>query len=289
MRPIILCLICSILTLWIPANSSSVQATDDLLVFAASSLTNAFTDLAEEYESTYNIQITLNFAGSSTLAAQIEQGAPADIFASANYQQMQNIIDDDLVHEDDAHIFAENELVIIVPSDNPANIQSAFDLSQSNIFLALAAPTVPIRQYTDALLDTLAIELGDDFVESVLQNLVSEETNVRQVVARVALGEIDAGIVYRTDVTPDIAEDVMVIGLPQGASPRAEYFIAPLADTRSNDDTVSFIDFILSDDGQAILQSWGFCPPSNEDDLLPEITPESTPEPHVIDHAETYC
>ncbi len=288
MRYTLLCLICSLLTIWIPVQTTTAQPSVDVLVFAASSLVNVFTDLSIEYESHHNTQITLNFAGSSTLSAQLQQGAPADIFASANRQQMQSVVDDELIADNDIALFAENELVIIVPSDNPAEIQSALDLTRRGILLALAAPSVPIRDYTDELLDNLSIEFGDNFVDNVYQNVVSEESNVRQIVARIALGEADAGIVYRTDVTPDLVDDVTIIDLPQGTSPRAEYLIAPLLDAPNYKEAEAFIEFILSDEGRAILHAWGFCSPDN---LLPERTPdpETTPEVETPSDAETHC
>ena len=234
-----------------------------------------------------NVQITLNFAGSSTLAAQLIQGAPADIFASANLQQMQAIVDENLILEEMLSIFAENELVIIIPADNPANIESAADLANDDVMLVLAAPSVPIREYTNQLLDNLRPLYGDNFFQTVMTNLVSEEANVRQVVARVALGETDAGIVYRTDVTPDILDDVLIIELPEGTSPRASYPIAPLLEAENSVNAALFIDFVLSQEGQNILQEWGFCSPVfSEPEITPE--PEMTPEPEATPDTDEF-
>lgn len=266
----------------------TAQSNDELLIFAASSLTDAFTELANEFEEISNAQVTLNFAGSSTLSAQLLQGAPANIFASANLEQMQTLVDEGLISDDSVSIFAENELILITPIENPAEIESAQDLANNNVFLVLAAPTVPIREYTDILLDNLSELYGNHYPEHVNQNIVSEELNVRQVVARIALGEADAGIVYRTDITEEITEDVQIIPLPDNTSPRASYVIAPLIENENIDNANQFIDFILSDTGQSILQAWHFCSPKA---LLPEATPEpeETSEPDEIEEADTSC
>jgi len=260
---------------------TQAQNPDELTIFAASSLTDVFIDLEDAFEAQTSINLTINFAGSSTLAAQIIQGAPVDIFASANLAQIDLVIDEGLIAATHVQIFAENELVVIVPQDNPSDIESAADLANEGVLLVLAAPVVPIREYTDALLLNLAAFYGEDYPEQVSQNIVSEEGNVRQVTARVALGEADAGIVYRTDVTPDILEDVQIIELPPAISPRAHYLIAPLLTAQAPDAATEFIAFLFSEAGQSILQTWGFCLPETimpEETLMPEITPELTPQ-----------
>lgn len=267
---------------------TDAQQSEELLIFAASSLTDAFIELAQEFEDDSNIQVTLNFAGSSTLSAQLMQGAPADIFASANLEQIQTLIDDGLILQDTPITLAENELIIITPIENPAEISSPQDLANVDILLVVAAPSVPIREYTNILLDNLTGLYEDNFSERVQQNIVSEEFNVRQIVARVALGEADAGIVYRSDITDDIADLVQIIPLPEDTSPRANYVIAPLIDSDNLSNANQFIDFVLSDAGQSILQAWGFCSPET---FLPEITPEpeATPETDDIQEADISC
>ncbi len=292
MRYTVLCLCCAIFTMF--SSQTTIAQSPEIIIFAASSLTDSFSALAEQFEQEYNVQITLNFAGSSTLAAQLLQGAPVDVFASANPQQMQSIIDDNLIDENAVTIFAENELIIIVPSDNPANIESAQDLATDNVKLVLAAPSVPIREYSNQLLESLIPIYGNGYVDDVFDNLVSEESNVRQIAARVTLGEADAGIVYRTDVTPDIAEDVLVINVPKGTSPRANYLIAPLSESENLETARLFIEFVLSESGQSILSEWGFCSPQAQSpELTPEaeITPEIevTPEINENQELETPC
>ena len=200
-----------------------------LTIYAATSLTDAFEALAEAYvEIQPDVEILLNFANSSTLAAQISAGAPADIFASANEKQMSLVIEEGRVDEDEVAIFAHNQLVIIRSVVSAADINSIADLAGEEILLVLAAPGTPIRAYTDAMLVAHAGELGADFQARVLRNLVSEERNVRQVVTRVALGEADAGIVYQSDVLGDVSEQLAVIAIADEHNQLASYPIAPL-------------------------------------------------------------
>lgn len=271
-----LCTICLICVIVIVSQLVIfAQSSPQLTVFAASSLTDAFDDLADNFSEQYQINLIINYSGSSTLVAQLLQGANVDIFASANEKLIQTLVDEGLVEVESVKVFAENELVIIVPQDNPANIQGLEDLTQTGLFLVLAAPDVPIRIYTDILLDTLSLRFGDSYSDDILANVVSEETNVRQIVARIVLGEADAGIVYRTDVTSNIAGKVQVIELPSGTSPRAIYPIVSLLHSPQANEAQLFIDYILSDAGQAILQKWGFCSPQL---ISVEATLEVTPE-----------
>lgn len=260
---------------------SSAAQYIELQVYAAASLTDSFTALAAVYNETNQHDIVLNFAGSSTLAAQIRQGAPADIFASANQEQMQALVDEDLVIAEDVSTFAQNTLILIIPIDNPAGIESVRDLANQNILLIVATPTVPIREYTNILLKNLNNLYEFEISDQIRTNIVSEESNVRQIVAKIVLGEADAAIVYRSDMTPDIAEFVSSIELPAGVSPLADYVIAPVTESVYRDEAQEFIDFVLSDMGQEILADWGFC----RVDILP--APDVTPDVQDISQNAT--
>lgn len=229
-------------------------APTELVVFAASSLTDAFTEMAQAFEQENGgTAVILNFASSSQLAVQLGEGASADVFASANQRQMVVAITAGRVAAAEAVPFATNRLTILVPADNPAQISALADLSQPGIQLVLAAPGVPVRQYTDEIL----ARLGDDLAQSVYANLVSEEKNVRQAAAKVALGEADAAIVYTSDVTPEIANRVQQIAIPDDQNVTAVYPIAPLTDAMQPDLARQFIQFIHSPAGQEILLKWG--------------------------------
>jgi len=230
----------------------------ELTVFAASSLTDAFNELAEAFEAqNEGVEVVLNYAGSSQLSTQLNEGIAADVFASANPAQMQNVMDGGRIEAGTEVIFVSNRLTIIVPADNPAGIRSLEDLAKPGVQLILAVEGVPVRQYTDEIVAAMAA----GFQQQFYGNLVSEEDNVRQVSAKVALGEADAGIVYTSDVTPDISGQVQQITIPDFQNVIATYPIAPLNDAPQPELAQRFIDFVLSAGGQSILFRWGFGPP----------------------------
>ena len=250
-----------------------------LTVFAATSLTDVFEALRDEFQaSNSGAEILLNFSSSSTLAAQLIQGAPADVFASANERQMEIVIDAGFIDEAELAIFARNQLVMITPSDNPAGLGAIRDLAGEGILLVLAAAGTPIRAYTDDMFASHGDTYGADFVEKVYRNLASEESNVRQVTARVALGEADAGIVYQTDIGGDVSSQLRVIEIAPEHNQLASYPIAALSDSANAKLAERFVDFVLSDGARAILAAFGFCTPA----ILAEDSPEElTPEPRL--------
>jgi molybdate transport system substrate-binding protein len=236
------------------------QSQQSLLVFAASSLTDAFEEIATEFQAQHpNVEILFNFASSADLATQLAEGAPADVFASANNSQMNNARDAGRI-AGSPHTFVKNRLVLIVPADNPANITSLQDLDNEGVQLILAAEGVPVRDYTNTMLERLASDpaYGEAYRTAVLANLVSEEENVRQVAAKIALGEADAGIVYVSDVTPDISDSLIAIGIPDYLNTIATYPIAITNDSAQAELAQAFVDFVLSDAGQDRLVSWNF-------------------------------
>lgn len=236
----------------------SAVAPREITVFAAASLTDAFSELAEVYQAqNEGVQVVFNFAGSSQLATQLNEGIAADVFASANAAQMQAAVDGGRIAAGTERVFVSNRLTIVVPADNPAGINALEDLAQPGVQLILAVEGVPVRQYTDEIVAAMPA----DFQEQFYNNLVSEEDNVRQVAAKVALGEADAGVVYTSDVTPDIADKVQQIDIPDAQNVIATYPIAPLADAPQPELAHGFIDFVLSAEGQRILSRWGFGPP----------------------------
>ncbi len=237
---------------------SSASEPREVLVFAASSLTDAFEEIPAAFEvANPGVRVTLQFAGSSTLAAQMMAGAPADVFASANPAQMDAVRRAGLI-DGQAVPFACNQLVLAIPADNPAGIHDLRDLSRSGMLLVVGAPEVPVRVYTDELLAALSREpdFGEDYYAAVMANVVSEEVNVRQVVAKISLGEADAGFVYATDVVS--VADVLAIQPPSAANPRAIYPIAVTAHGAGNPLAARFVAFARSPSGQSILTRWGF-------------------------------
>lgn len=234
--------------------------TTTLTVFAAASLANVFEDIAAAFEAEHpGVEVVFSFASSSDLAAQLAEGAPADVFASANPAQMTVAQEAGRIFGR-PRVFARNRLALIVPFDNPAGITGLRDLANPGVQLVIAAPAVPVRAYTDTLLERLAADpaYGDAYRAAVLANVVSEEQNARQVAAKIALGEGDAGIVYVSDVTPDIADQVIALPILDHLNALATYPIASTDDTPHPALARAFIAFVLSEPGQIILERWNF-------------------------------
>ncbi len=244
---------------------TQAQQKRTLTIYAATSLTDAFEELTAAFlRDQPEADIVLNFASSSKLAAQLMAGAPADIFASANSAQMELVVADGRISAGAVKSFASNQLALIAPADNPAEITGIEDLGGKRLLLVLAVTGTPIRDYTNAMFHSYEDEYGVDFAKRVMENLVSEESNVRQVVARIALGEADAGIVYQTDVTNEIRDDLLRFPIAQRHNQIASYPIAALDDTALPELAQAFIDFVRSEAGQLILAGFGFCSPLSE-------------------------
>jgi molybdate transport system substrate-binding protein len=231
----------------------------DLTVFAASSLSDAFEAIDQELEAaTPNLSITYNFGGSQALVTQLEEGAQADVFASANTVQMDAAIEADLVTGEPVP-FVHNRLAIVTPAGNPAGIESAADLGKEGILLVLAQSEVPVGRYAResvCLMATDPATFGPGFVERVAANVVSEEEDVRHVLAKVALGEADAGIVYVSDAAA-AGDQVHVVDIPDEVNVIATY---PVAVLTAGDQALgsAFVAYLLSDEGQALLERYGF-------------------------------
>jgi len=233
----------------------------ELTVFAAASLTEAFQSLGKSFESAHpSIKLIYNFGGSQQLVRQIIQGADADVFASADMKQMNFGVTAGVIDTDFIRIFARNELVIILPSQNPAHLNALKDLAQTNIKIVLADPSVPVGQYSVKFLDrcSSARELGEAYKADVLRNVVSYEENVRAVLSKVQLGECDAGIVYTSDIAHDTLHKVLRIDIPDSLNIIAEYPIAVVHGSRSPQTAREFLDYILSDEGVRVMASFGF-------------------------------
>ncbi len=230
-----------------------------LTVFAASSLTDAFGEIGKAFEAANpGVTVTLNFAASGALRTQIEEGAPADVFASASGKEMDTLVTGSLVTKDVPQIFLTNKLVVIMPANNPAALEKLEDLAKPGIKLVLAAETVPVGNYARQALDKMNGSFGADFKDKVLANVVSNEDNVKQAVAKVQLGEADAGIVYVSDVLA--APELKSIEIPADLNVIAKYPIAPLTKSANADLAAKFVEYVLSAEGQALLQKWGFAP-----------------------------
>jgi molybdate transport system substrate-binding protein len=231
-------------------------------VFAAASLTEAFTEFGRSMErKTPGLKVRFNFAGSQQLVAQMEQGAAADVFASADQRWMRQAADRGLVTGDPV-VFARNRLVVLVPASNPGRIGRLEDLARPGLKLVLAGESVPAGKYSRETLARLAAAPGfpAGYAARTLANLVSDEENVKGVVAKVQLGEADAGIAYRSDVTPAVAARVRVLEIPEERNVLAEYPIAIAAGAADPAGAREFVGLVLSAEGQRILAHHGLLP-----------------------------
>ena len=244
-----------------PTTAPAIEESRTLTVFAAASLTDAFTEIGKNFEAANpGVTVTFNFAGSQALRTQIEEGALADVFASASGKEMDTLVTGKFVADGTSQVFLNNKLVVILPADNSAGLEKLEDLANPGIKLVLAAEAVPVGNYARQALDLMNGSFGSDFRDKVLANVVSNEDNVKQVVAKVQLGEADAGIVYTSDAVA--ALKLKTIEIPVELNIIAKYPIAALTKSTNTDLATAFINYILSPDGQAVLQKWGFAPPA---------------------------
>lgn len=234
---------------------SAVQPGGTINVYAAASLTEAFEELGRGFEAANpGSDVVFNFAGSQQLATQINEGAPAHVFASANAKQMHAVIAGGRISAAQVTVFARNRLVVITPPDNPGGIDLLRDLARPGLRLVLAADVVPVGEYSLTVLDNAAAAgYGDGFRQRVLANVVSYEDNVRAVVNKVALGEADGGIVYATDAA---AAAVRSLAIDEPLNVVASYPIAALDDAGAG--ATAFVAYVASADGQAVLARHGF-------------------------------
>ena len=228
----------ALIALVLPA---SVSGGTPITVFAAASLTGVLNriDKGPRY----------SFAGSDQLAVQIQQGAPADVFAAASPKQTQLLYRNGLLRK--PVVFATNKLIVLVPRSNPGRISNVYDLRRAGLKVVIGDRTVPIGSYTRQILDTLGI------AAEVMSNVVSQETDVKGIATKVALGEADAGFVYLTDAKP-VASRTRSIALPAWAQPPIRYEIAVVRSSSNTAAAKAFVKKVLSKRGRLVLRNAGF-------------------------------
>lgn len=230
-----------------PADGGKVAARTELTVFAAASLAAAFQHVAMTFERARpDMKVRLNFAGSSTLVQQIQQGAPADVFASADETNMQKLVQSGAV-AGAPQLFARNRLQIIVAAGNPKAITGLADLAKPGLTIALCGPTVPCGDYAAKAFDKAGVAAP----------AASQELDVKAVVAKVAMGEADAGIVYVTDVRA-AGDTVMGVDISDSANMIARYPIAALKNAPNQAGGAAFVEFVRSPKAQRSLAEFGF-------------------------------
>ena len=234
-----------------------------LNVFAAASLTDAFKEIGEGFAAAHSgVTPQFNFAGSQQLATQINEGAQADVFASANTKQMDVVVQSGEVVSGTQHTFTRNKLVVVFPKDNPAGVKGLADLAKSGLKVVLAAKAVPAGNYALEVLKKASAspDFTPAYSATVMANVKSFEEDVEGVLGKVALGEADAGIVYVSDLTNPAAANVGHIDIPDHLNVVASYPIAPLAHAAHLDLANAFVDYVQSPEGQSVLVKHGFMP-----------------------------
>lgn len=231
--------------------SSGPALEGTITVFAAASLKTTFTELAERFEDAHpGVTVELTFAGSSDLVTQLVEGAPVDVFASADEKNMATLVDEKLVDASVAVDIATNTLEIVTPADNPAGIEGFADLARSGVKTVICAPQVPCGAATATIEKTTGVDLEP----------VSEESSVTDVLGKVRSGEADAGLVYVTDVIA-AGDDVRGIPFPESADAVNGYPLAPLADSANAEVADAFVDFVAGEVGRDVLDAAGFGAP----------------------------
>jgi molybdate transport system substrate-binding protein len=232
-----------------PAAPGSGAASGTVTVFAAASLTESFTSLGRQFEAAHpGTTVKFNFGASSSLAENINQGAPADVFASASPKNMQQVVDAD--GASDSKTFARNVMQIAVPPDNPAGVREVTDLARSNVKVALCQPQVPCGAVAQQVFENVNITVKP----------VTQGADVKAVLTTVQLGEVDAGMVYRTDVRA-AGTKVKGIEIPADQNASTSYPIAALTEAPNPAGAAAFVDYVLSPDGEKVLEQAGFAAP----------------------------
>ena len=237
---------------------TSENRTVNVTIFAASSLTESLTDVGDLFmANNLGYEVLFNFAGTSTINAQLQQGAKADIFAAASEGQMKIAYEAGLIN--DYTIFARNKLILITPIYD-SKVDTLDDIGIDGVRVIVANEFVPSGDYFRKVLSAIdkSEEYGDGFYDKVIENVVSEEANVRQVLAKILLGEADAGLVYFTDVMDNNRDLINIITIPNIYMPEILYPMAILNDVLDKTGASKFMEFVLSNEAQNLLSEYGF-------------------------------
>ncbi len=231
---------------------------DELPVFAAIHLRRPLEEIATAFEAQHpEIDVSFNFAGSQWLRFQLEEGAQADVYISANARQMDLATEAGLI-DGEAQLFGRNRLAVAAPKGNPAGIETLEDLASPGLRFVWASEEVPLGAYSREALEALSETYGADFPQQVEANVISEEANAEAVVAKVELGEADAAIVYQTDALRLEAQGAIIIPIPDAYQPEVSFFAAALGGAEHLELAHDFVSFLASAEAQAILIDYGF-------------------------------
>ena len=255
-------LLALIAVLVLASSAGLAEKPKEITVFTAASLTGAFGEIGQMYKNETSISVVFNFDGSQALRTQIENGAYADVFASANKKQMNSLKNSGLMNNSSIVIFTRNKLSLIVPKENPAKIGNLSDLAKPGLKIVMGTKDVPVGDYALQIINNLGnnSSYGPDYKTKVLANVISQETNVNYVVTKVALGEADVGFAYVSDITEDLASKVDKIDIPDEYNIIAEYPMGILLESKYPTESQEFMNLVISDEGKAVLEKYGFAP-----------------------------
>ena len=256
------CKILTMLVLLACFSPAFAEEKHELIVFCGAGLTGALSEIGGLYENATNMSVEFNFDGVPALRAQIEQGAYADVLVSANLKHMDALKSEGFINNSTVEVFARNKVAIIVPNGNPANITSLKDLAAPGVKILMGTKDLPAGDYALQVLDRLAAdpEYGPVYKESVLSNVVSQETTVNRIVSKIALGEADAGFAFISDVSPEMIGKVTRISVPDKYNVVGDFPVGVLSQSKYPKEAQAFLDLMMSDDGQSILEKYGFIP-----------------------------
>jgi molybdenum ABC transporter molybdate-binding protein len=233
------------------------NAATTLVAFVAANATDPFNDIVKEFEASHaDVDVTPEYAGTQVLETQLEQGAPADLFLSADLDHIKKLQGEGLVGE--YYPVSMGHEVIVVPKDNPARVQSLQDLGTKQLKLVIGVEDVPIGKYTRQVFAKAAAGYGAGFPQAAFKNVVSLESNVKQILEQVALGEADAGIVYRTDVTPGYASKVDVVEIPAEYEVESTNYIAVVVKSQNARLATALVQLAIGPEGQAVFARYGY-------------------------------
>lgn len=251
--------------LWLPY-LSSLAATRGLTIFAASSLTEAFSELGTLFEKSHpGVKVRTNFAGAQTLASQLLLGARADLFASPRSRALERLVKGKMAMAETVQTFASSRLVLAVATKNPGRVERLADVANDRIKLVMAGPEVPVGERTLLVLESLSArpEFGPDFKKKVLKNVVSYEQNVSGVLSKVMMGEADAGFVWDAQLKPELKKKVGAVPIPDWAGPFVDYQVVLIKEGRK-ELAEAFVKLVISPEGQRVLMRHNFMPARGE-------------------------
>lgn len=257
-KNICICMMISMFSFGLNGCGAQKPKEKSVTVFAAASLTECFNEVGKEIKSDKNINAVFNFAGSQSLVTSIEQGTKADVFASANTKYMDKLKEEDYVSE--SVIFAENNLVLCKNKKSNVVIDKFEDLSKPEVKIIAGDKSVPVGNYFHKALDNQLSDkkIGQDTYTNIMNNIKSNELDVKSVVSKVALGEGDIGIVYKTDINENNKQDLDIIELKEFENLKVQYPIGAINKSENSESAKEFIDYLTSDKGKEILKKYGF-------------------------------